>query len=414
MKTVKKVLVSILAAVVLLAGSIGGALSANAEAKAYDQKLLIDNADKTDGWFGTTVAVKTENPAVEGSAYLQAATVDDLGSAVLARTFDPPLNLAKYSSEGYLHIWVYVPDNAALGAGCIELSSSGTPDGAYIWNLKDYVTDTGWNELYLPVAGAAKGTADFSKINYFRMYAAAQTGLGLDDMYMCLEAEPNTNPSDSSPSETDPSGTDAKPTLPTNITYGSKLNIDTGDKTDGWFGTEVSVSTENPAIQGGSFLQASGVDELGSAVLARTFEPSLDLSEYSEEGYLHLWVYIPDKETLDAGCVELASSGTPDGAYKWNLKDYVTQAGWNELYLPVAKAIQGTADFSKINYFRMYAAGQEGLGVDDIYMCLAETGKVPDTGISTPVFVWLLLMAAGTAVVFLALSRGSSRRTERG
>ena len=76
--------------------------------------------------------------------------------------------------NGYLHFYLYCSDIAKMGdVGQIEITSSGTCDrNEYNWNITQYVTKTGWNEVWLDLssAGTTGGAADLSKINYMRIY----------------------------------------------------------------------------------------------------------------------------------------------------------------------------------------------------------------------------------------------------
>ena len=91
-----------------------------------------------------------------------------------------------------------------------------------------------------------------------------------------------------------------------------------------------------------------------------TFEgkfDSIDISEY-KNGYLHLYIYCSDITKLgDQGQIEITSSGNCDeNEYNWNLLQYVTKTGWNEVWLDLftAGTTGGVADLSNINYMRIY------------------------------------------------------------
>ena len=94
-------------------------------------------------------------------------------SNVFSGTFDP-IDISEYK-QGYLHFYLYCSDITKLGtAGQIEITSSGNCDvNEYNWNLMQYVTKTGWNEIWLDLwgAGTTGGGADLSNINYMRIYA---------------------------------------------------------------------------------------------------------------------------------------------------------------------------------------------------------------------------------------------------
>ncbi len=76
--------------------------------------------------------------------------------------------------QGYLHFYIYCSDISKIGTeGQIEITSSGRCDvNEYNWMLMQYVTKTGWNDVWLDLAGAGTtgGVADLTSINYLRIY----------------------------------------------------------------------------------------------------------------------------------------------------------------------------------------------------------------------------------------------------
>ena len=83
------------------------------------------------------------------------------------------IDISEYK-QGYLHFYLYCSDISKIGtAGQIEITSSGKCDvNEYNWYLMQYVTKTGWNEVWLDLwgAGTTGGVADLSNINYMRIY----------------------------------------------------------------------------------------------------------------------------------------------------------------------------------------------------------------------------------------------------
>ena len=60
-----------------------------------------------------------------------------------------------------------------MGTGQIEITSSGTCDvNESNWNVDQYITKTGWNEIWLDIstAGSTGGEADLTRIHFFRIY----------------------------------------------------------------------------------------------------------------------------------------------------------------------------------------------------------------------------------------------------
>ena len=88
------------------------------------------------------------------------------------------IDISEYK-QGYLHFYVYCSDISQIGTeGQIEITSSGVCDvNEYNWKLMQYVTKTGWNEIWLDLwgAGTTGGAADLSKINFMRIYTINAT-----------------------------------------------------------------------------------------------------------------------------------------------------------------------------------------------------------------------------------------------
>lgn len=149
--------------------------------KVYDSSVALEdvvgyvseNAKKKtlfdcDSWSSPFNVIYNSN-----SAYV----MDGRGSwrwitTTLEGRFDS-VDISEYK-QGYLHFYLYCSDVSKIGTeGQIEITSSGICDeNEYNWNLKQYVTKTGWNEVWLDLwgAGTTGGVADLSKINYMRIY----------------------------------------------------------------------------------------------------------------------------------------------------------------------------------------------------------------------------------------------------
>ena len=125
--------------------------------------------------------------------------------------------------------------------------------------------------------------------------------------------------------------------------------------------------------------------EHGEVLYARSF-PAMDISKYmTENGYLHLWIYVDDMSTqLWGGAFELSSAGKGDTQeIFWVETSFVTHNGWNEVWLPLSdvKHAGGTFNPKNVNYLRIHSQSNASLGqpnvyVDDIYFCLADSDEV--------------------------------------
>lgn len=131
------------------------------------------------------MTLETTGGYTPGADWLK--TVVESGDIVFARDFSTPLDLSGYN-DGYLHLRVYVDDITRVTGGMIEIASAGHVDEEELyWNLIDYLAQSGWNDLYLPLADAHKqGTREISldNVNCMRvvvMHNGTVTA-GIDDI----------------------------------------------------------------------------------------------------------------------------------------------------------------------------------------------------------------------------------------
>lgn len=337
------------------------------EKPVYGTKLAIDEGTSTGKWLPTGTAANTAGGPEDG-AYIGAETAD---VAVYARAFSPAMDLRRYVKDGFLHIFVYVDNVANVSGGQIELTGSRAADVQEIhWNVKDYLTKNGWNELYLPLAEAIEegGRPNFQLINYFRVYIA-YTGTmktGITDIYACLEG----------------AGEDALPTDYSKLFNDKKITIDPVEKIADWGNTGIAAKTSGSPVKG-TYFESSAKD---ASNFARVFDPALKLSRYPN-GCLKLYVYVEDLSKLTGGQIELTSGGEADkNELHWNVLDFLYQDGWNELYLPMNLAEEqgGKIDLGAVNFFRayfLYDGAAMRTGIDEIALYGEGTpGDNPETG----------------------------------
>ncbi len=321
--------------------------------EGYNKHTPVADAADLDDWSTKADHRVATSPA--GLSWLESRTD---GIIQYTHTVEPGANFLDYKDQGYLHLWLYVENKELLSGGQAELSSSGFGDSLETgWDLKPYIAKNGWNELFLPVKDAVKagGDTDFAAVNFFRVYLT-YTGTmktGLMDPTLCLEK------------------VEEEPTV-----YGTKLAIEAGTSIDNWLPTGTSVQTSG-GPEDGAYIGAETAD---IAVYARAFSPAMDLRNYVKDGFLHLWVYVDDVANVAGGQIELTGSRAADvQEIHWDVKEYLTKDGWNELYLPFAKAVEegGRPNFQLINYFRVYIAytGSMKTGITDIYACLKGAGE---------------------------------------
>lgn len=311
--------------------------------------FVFDEIEVKGIWDGSNPRLITENAPVE-NAYLYCDEVmDDV--LVLCRTFDD-FNINGFTN-GYVRLWIYIKDIAKVTGGQIELSSAGTCDVDEIsWSLLNYVTKSGWNEVYLPLSkGVLEGDPDFTSLNYARVFALTTepNGLGLD--YFCL--------------------TNTAPVEPSRIDKNNQFILDAVNGLETWDGTAVKIGT-NGRSKGDNYIYTQTRNPGDNAmVLSRTFT-GLDAKAY-KNGYLHLYIYVQDASAITGGQIELSSDTADSEETSWGLSAFTLKNGWNNIYLSLKEAdkVGGNTDFSNLTYFRMYlfSSKNQKIGLD--YICLS-------------------------------------------
>lgn len=103
---------------------------------------------------------------------------------------------------------------------------------------------------------------------------------------------------------------------------------------------------------------------------------NVDLRKFmTEDGYLHMWVYVSDMTNVWwTGHIQLESAS---GNLAWATSTTLRANGWNEIYLPLTGAlIQGSFDASRVRTLRITnmvvnTVEHPEMYIDDIYITLA-------------------------------------------
>lgn len=315
----------------------------------YGKMIISGNTTSNFRAFANMAVTSVGREYVEGTGALKAVgTVDSLGEAV----FKTPVDVSAYKN-GYVHVSLYVNDVTLLkNTVNLELSSSGACDvNEYEWILETSSLKNGWNELYLAFNDALKtGNPNLGAINFFRMFTVdrdANLVTIFDDMY----ATNDKNSGD-------------------RTACGERLyagDIMMSDCTC-YFTNAFNMKLSSDCQQGSYALKAKNP----AVGIYGTFKTAVDISNY-KDGYIHLWVYINNKNNLTTNMnFELSSSGTCNvNEYEWVINKKDLNSGWNELYLPIKDAfVTGTPNLSAINYFRMFTTNpNDNLEwmIDDVY-----------------------------------------------
>lgn len=217
--------------------------------------------------------------------------------------------------DGALHLWLYVSDPTLITASsvAVELGSGGTNDVDELeWRIPTDSLKTGWQEIYLDFGkvNGRLGKTDLSKIDWFRVYGAAKTGLTVmvDDVRATLEKG--------------------------------------DDKVTEWIiYKDVTIPNTGQFITKGLGLN-----------LNKTAEDKKNLM-------LYLKINIPEKvyNTINALYIELCQAEADKYEYQFTIKKSELKAGENVLELPWTRATEsgganGVPSLGEtMNYCRIYA-----------------------------------------------------------
>ncbi len=146
-----------------------------------------------------------------------------------------------------------------------------------------------------------------------------------------------------------------------------------------------SIAATNTTLHRGDYTKTDGTSLYHAATAAsvgtnaQLFSQSfsgIDVTKYatSDNGYLHLWVYVEDmSSSMWTGWITLSTAG---GSLSWSSIAYITHDGWNELWLPMRSGQgvgSGALIFLAISDIRGGADQHSDYYFDDIYLCLADS-----------------------------------------
>ncbi len=390
MKRFAKIATLMVAFVVVLAISVSAAT------------MTIWSADTLDGSWG---AAATELFADGGHNGVKAT---DAACPVVCWAPTEPVDISGYA-DGGITISLYISDVYAIevgeGQAHVELSSNGGLSATY-WEVSELVT-TGWNDLTLNFADAASNSADLSSINYFRYFQyGTDLTIAVDEVVAFVEGEVVETEAEAAEEETE---------------------------------EEVVVETKE-GIYNKLYISEEGTGSFKSSADIVAFASTVgpwDLTNYKDNGGVHILVYCADPAAIGNGQVELSSSGAPDAQeINWKFKDIELVEGWNDLYLDFNDVPEkeewesrfGGMYWDAVNYCRIYFNPNTEAGVDmeieikDVYvystveLAVEETeATVEETeattekeeeaaqtsdAITVAVVVALVALAAASVVVF--------------
>jgi hypothetical protein len=274
--------------------------------------------------------------------------------------FSTTFDIAKYTDGNYaFKIRVHYdsfnwPNKGEDNDWGFEITSlSGSDRSSYRWGKGDYLPQSGWNVIYLPITNKNKvkglGTLNPAKMNFLRLYNTySGTNKAILDSITIV---------------------DYKPDLPKQ--EGNILTIDNCDDSANFISG--ALSRNNKEGSGAVFGGAWNPDQ-DASIIRRWITP-FDSKLTKDEGAIKFWLYISDPAQVKDYQFEITSSGQADSSeISWTPEQFTLKAGWHEYELTMKTGLNnpGTTekDFvaSKMDYLRFYAIAINPIliGMDDI------------------------------------------------
>ncbi len=150
-----------------------------------------------------------------------------------------------------------------------------------------------------------------------------------------------------------------------------KLVISDFENIEEHYAINMRAGTESTPREGNGYIESIADD---AVVILKKMDP-IDISDFVENGKLHISLYVSDPSNVAGGQIELTSSDTADkDEIRWGefINNIPLEAGWNDIILSFSDGIiTGEPNFKEINYFRVYLNLENRttiLGADDLYL----------------------------------------------
>ena len=320
------------------------------------KKDMINDGSKSAG--SVELYTGSEFAKTGNTALYHAASPNTVETATIYSQTFSPISVDPYMNEdGYLHMWVYVEDmTSAIWSGDIRLTGT---SGSLMWSNICYITHNGWNELWLPLTGATgslSGKATSLSVSDKRSIKRQHSDYYLDDIYLCLAESEDADANDRVKSyDISPAPDVTVAPLPGRIDENNKITL---LSCDSLYNNKARSSMAQVISDPAFVKEGTGswkITKAGRVMHDLVFD-SIDLTNYMENGYLHLWVYVEKAAGL-SGAFELSSAGKADvQEISWHVQKNVIKDGWNEIKLPLNAPDSSSGDFvpRSTNYFRFY------------------------------------------------------------
>ncbi len=158
----------------------------------------------------------------------------------------------------------------------------------------------------------------------------------------------------------------------TTYTYDNIEYIDNMERKANWVSSGTVDAVRGDAKEGNAYVEAA-ISAKGDLSLSRSIK-RMDISDYMENGYLHMWISVEGSANVIGGQLELTSSAAPD-RNEINFSSIKLDGDnvWTEVYFKLsdAETAGGEFDPKNLNFFRFYlnTTGPVTVRVDDLYFC---------------------------------------------
>ena len=345
--------------------ALGGLKFTNA---SYDaQEVAVPGIDslKPEGWnWEADITNKAKGNA---SVYttLKANQSYGGGAGAFLACYEPKDVTYDVSEAKTFRFYLYTDDAAVMKTVQVELelTSGGTCDDhecAYVGTLEQFVDGgikNGWNEVNIPLTSldrkSGDGGADWTKLNFFRMYNSGGFTTGDVAMTIALDelafyAEDGT----------------------TRVARMTKCDVATK-----WDASAAPIAIDDEIVIGATWAAGAKLG-VGAFMLRYGEGGKAAAMDVSGMKYLEFDFYVSDAAAMNAAgfSFELTSAGQSDkeeSAFNWdgNFKTGLAN-GWNHVQLPLSwfNTTNGTIDWTAVNFIRWFNSkdlqvGDNGLTV---------------------------------------------------
>ncbi|QEC80015.1 hypothetical protein [Mucilaginibacter ginsenosidivorax] len=327
-----------------------------------DTSVVIDNADKLDGWSSAGDASLATTGQKEGTGYIKNSIKAGSDFMQFIKTLPAPVNTKVSLTTGELEFWFYVQDVSLLKLdGQIQFSSSGDPDKNRIgWAMDKIIPNlkNGWNHLELKfIDGQTTGDGgpDLKAMNFFKMFfwsaakATADQQYGIDDIRVAAVPPP------------------------------ADVVVDNCDSKDGWASAGDPTLATSGQKEGTGYIKNNITIGNDFMQFIKPLAAPINTNETLASGELKFWFYVQDVSLLKLdGQIQFSSSGDPDkNPIGWAMDKIIPtlKNGWNHLELKFSDGQttgDGGPDLTAMNYFKMFfwsaakATSDQTYGIDDV------------------------------------------------